>query len=286
MSLFFVDSGCELDSTQIRNLGIECINLPYEINNEVKEFGENFDFDKFYSKLRKGVVLNLCPLKSEEYVKILEPALEGGDDIIVVHSSNEIFSNKGLLDAVATLKDIYPDRLIELIDSKNMSAGTGVVCYELAKMYHSGATIQEIVDASLDIINTTACYMIVDSLEPLSYNGVVDSSLVIGSSLNIKLIIAIDIDGKVRLIDKVSGRKRAIAKLVQIIRQEGKNVADNTIIVSNSNLTSESADLVSTLKEYFGDSLKLIECRITPSNAVLLGCGSMGVAFKVHRKIH
>ena len=66
MSLFFVDSGCDLGFDQIKKLGIESINLNYTINDKEMEFNSEFDYDKFYSKFKKGVCVNyivhsFCP---------------------------------------------------------------------------------------------------------------------------------------------------------------------------------------------------------------------------------
>ena len=91
MSLFFVDSSCELDPQQIKNLGIEIFNLPYSIDGQEKIITDDFDYIKFYSKVRKGVDLKYLPLSEKEYVNIFEPALKGGDDIVYVHSSGQVF---------------------------------------------------------------------------------------------------------------------------------------------------------------------------------------------------
>ena len=286
MSLFFVDSSCDLDVQQIKSLGIECLNISYEINEQDKAFGEDFDFDKFYSKLRKGVVVTSKGLTVDDYVGMLTPALDGGDDIVYVYSSGEVFDNKALLSAQDALKRAYSDRRIEFIDSKNVSIGCGAVCFELAKMYHNGATIDEIVDRSYEIIDSVANYMIVDSLEMLTLTGAIDSSVAVGSTLNVKFIVTIDLDGKFRLIEKVAGRKRAIAKLIQIIRQTGKNVADNPVFISDSGVKEEVSGLVLKLKEYFGQEIIVYQQRISPSNAVVLGNNAISLVFKTNKKIH
>ena len=286
MSLFFVDSSCDLDVQQIKNLGIECLKIPYEINDQSNSFDDNFDFDKFYSKLRKGVVLTSKGLKEKDYIKVLSPALEGGDDIVYVYSSNEVFDDKALKSAQGKLKNTFPDRRIEFIDSKNISAGCGYVCFELAKMYHSGATIDEILDYSYNLIDSVANYIIVDSLEQLTMMGSIDGSVAVGSSLNVKFVVAIDLDGKIRLVDKIVGRKKAIAKVIQSIRQIGRNVADNSIFISSSKADSDIVDLIAKLKEYFGEELMVYSQRITPSNAVVLGNGAISIAFKTGKKMH
>jgi fatty acid-binding protein DegV len=148
---------------------------------------------------------------------------------LYVHASSQIFDTTNLVKAKQKLIEKYPERKFELIDSKNFSSGYGAVCFALAIMYKSGMSIEEIMKEDYKLIDSMACYMVVDSLESISNYGVIDTNAVIGTALNIKSIIAIDIDGKLKLIEKISGRKRAISKLVQLIRQTGQNIVDNPI---------------------------------------------------------
>ena len=286
MSLFFVDSSCDLDAQLIKNLGIECFSLPFKIEGEVKSITDDFDYLKFYSKVRKGVDLSYEALSEKGYIKIFEPALQGGDDIVYVHASSKIFDTKNLVSAREKLLNKYPERKIELIDSKNFSVGYGAVCFKLALEYRNGKTIQEIVDNAYETIDSMACYMVVDSLEPVNNFGAMDCGAVVGTALNIKSILAIDIDGNFRLLEKVSGKKRAVSKLVQLIRQTGKNIADNPLYVCNSHSASDADSLIGTLKEYMGDDFKAVSENLTPSNTIVVGNGVVLVSFPVHKKIH
>ena len=52
MSLLFVDSGCDLSYNHIKMLGIDCINIPYLINDTVLSFSEDFDYEKWLERTR------------------------------------------------------------------------------------------------------------------------------------------------------------------------------------------------------------------------------------------
>jgi DegV family protein with EDD domain len=286
MSLFFVDSSCDLDSQQIKSLGIECFNLPYVLDGELKTLDEDFEFSKFYSKVRKGEGVKYQSLSEKEYMKVFEPALKGGDDIIYVYSSGLIFDSTNVLSAREKLLKKYSERKFELIDSKNFSIGHGNVCFLLGLQYHNGSTIEEIIEYSYDLIDSVACYMVVDSIQPLIVSGIMDENSMVGSALNIKSILAVDIDGSIRLVEKVSGKKRALSKIVQLIRQTGKNIADNPLFIANSHAETDAQYIVDTLKGYLGDEMKVLESNITPSNVSIVGNGAVVVAFRVYKKIH
>ena len=99
MSLFYVDSSCDLDPKYIKNLGIECFDLRYKIDDQEKTITEDFDYNKFYSKVRKGVRVEFLPLSVSEYTKVFEPAMKGGDDVLYVHASSQIFDTTNLVKA-------------------------------------------------------------------------------------------------------------------------------------------------------------------------------------------
>ena len=286
MSLFFVDSSCDLDLQQIKSLGIECFQLPFVLNGEEGCVNPGFDYHKFYSKLRKGIVVSGKNLTEKAYIKIFEPALKMGDDIVYIHASEYVYNTDKLYDAKTKLLELYPDRKFEIVDSKNFSAGYGAVCFLLALAYHNGSTIDEIVEYYHEVKDTIATYFILDNVDNIPDKALINPKTMVGSALNIKTIVAITIDGKIKVVEKISGKKRAIMKLVQLVRQTGENVADNPIFVATSSSTDEIQYLEEKLKEYFGSDLKLFKNYITPTNASIVGNQSVGIAFRVHRKIN
>ncbi len=286
MSLFFVDNSCDLEFEQIRKLGIECFGIPYMINNVEHSFTDDFDYEKFFSKVRKGVVLTTRPLTKKEYVKALEPALKNGDDIVYVYASEKLLDSSALHKAYDTLIKNYPNRKIELIDSKNFSAGLGLVALDLALKYRNGQSVEEISESSYAVKDKIATYMVVKSLENLKLNGVVDGNNLVGSTLNVNYIVAVDYDGEFKVVEKVAGRKKALSKLVQIVRQQGQNINDYTLIVTESQMGSDGADIIDKLKEYYGEEIKVILQKMSPTSTAIAGPGSVAIAFRVSRKLN
>ena len=286
MSLFFVDNSCDLNFEQIHKLGIECFGIPYLINDMEHSFDDDFNYEKFFSKVRKGVVLSHRALTKEEYFQALEPALSGGDDVVYVYASSKIFDYANLEKAKEKLLTKYPERRLELIDSQNFSAGLGMVALELALKYKNGCTIDEIVEHSYQLKSKVATYMVVKSLENLSLNGAVESSNLVGSTLNVNYLVAVDIDGGLRVVEKVSGRKKAIAKLIQTVRQQGQNITDYSLIVTEAQSGTEGEDMIAKLKEYYGEELKVILQKMSPTSTDIAGLGAIAIAFKVHRKLN
>ena len=285
MSLFFVDNGSELTFEQIKSLGIECFNFRYTLNDKVLDFDDKFDYDKFYSKFKKGVCVGLYNYSAQDYVDIFEPCLQQ-DDIIYICGSQDVAFNENLYKARDILTEKYSDRSFKIIESKNFSIGQGIVSYLLALGYKKGDNLEEIENKSFEIRDEIATYFMVDNVEQLYLNNLLPSNSVAGTSLNIKPILTIDIDGKFQVIDKVSGKRKALSTLITYIRQIGKNVADypiGIVYTDNENMAIELKDEILSL---FGEEVKIIMSRMSPVNSAILGRGALGLSFHVHKKVH
>ncbi len=287
MSLFFACSSSDLQYATIKKLGIECVNMPYKKNGTMHCYEENFDYGGFYSKLRKGTDFELAFLSEDDYIQIFEPCMSQGDDIVFVHSSENIVDVSILKNVKNVLEKKYPERKFCLIDSKNISIGEGVVAYLCAMLYRKGETLQSIEEKSLDIINESAFFFATNNSSKLEDNLIIEkTSITGGTALNIKPIWTINIDGKVELFDKVSGKKKCIAKLLEIVRQMGENVVDFPISIVYTYDENSANELREKVVDTFGSDAQVSIERMSPNNAMLLGEDLLGIAFHMHRKLH
>lgn len=287
MSLFFASSSSDLSHLTIKKLGIERINYPYKKDNKLHYFDENFDFAGFYSKVRKGSNFDFANLSEDDLLGIFEPCMAQGDDIVFVHSSENIIDTSAIKNVKIKLEEKYPERKLCLIDSKNISIGEGVVSYLCAMLYRKGEDLRNIEEKSLDIINESAFFFATNSTAKLEDNLIIEKSAITGgTALNIKPIWTINIDGKVELFDKVSGKKKCIAKMLEIIRQKGENVVDYPISIVYTFDELSANDLKAKIQETFGSDAQVIVERMSPNNAMLLGDDILGLAFHMHRKLH
>lgn len=284
MSLFFVDSASELSHEQSKKLGVEYINLPYSIDNDELSFHENFDYEKLYSKHKKGVCINIVAPSVEKYIEIFEPYILQNNDIIYCHSSDSIVSTTNLKKARSILLEKYVARTFELIDSKNISIGQGIVSYLCAIFYRKGGTISEVVEYADKIKKEIALYLVLDSLEHASNNSLLEANYTSGTSLNVKPIVTMDVDGKLQLEERVSGKKKATTKLIEIIRQTGKNVVDYPIGIAYSGMDSEALALKEKLIGLFGKDANIFLSKMSPTTTALLGLNVLALAFHVFRK--
>ena len=283
MSLFFVDSNCDLGAEIIGKLSVECVTFPYSLDDESRTF--DGDYDKLISKSRKLVKIGAGTLTSRNYVSIFEQCFKRGDDVVYLYTSEKIYSTKNLLKAKDKLNKDYPDRKLLLLDTCNFSIAQGLISYEMAMKYRNGATLEELEEYFYKIKNEYALYITMDSTQNLVDGGLVPSTLVSGSGLSVKPILSVDYDGKFQLVEKVSGKKKAAAKLLDYMRKYGSNVADYTVGIVYAEDKSLAEELRTKVIENFGEETKVIVGRFSPNNLSLVGLGGLAVSFHVKKKI-
>lgn len=286
MSLLFVDSTSEISHELAHKLGIEKIDLPINRAGKIERLDEDFDLDKFYSKYKKGVDITNAPLKSEDYVGYFEESFERGDDVTYVHAGSDFIDINAINEAKEILENKYPERKLELIDSKNISIGQGLVSYACAMLYREGLSANEILEQSFAIRDEYAFYFACDNLNTIIDNKLIDTKVSFGTALNIIPIMTINIDGKIELFDKISGKKKMVLKLLEIIRQRGENVADFPVAITYTTDASLALELANKVKEAFGEDTNILIERMSANSVACLGGVGLGISFHVHKKQH
>ena len=129
MSVLICDSNGELWHTRVKELGLDCISMPYSIKGEefFYDLGEKTDFKYFYDSVRGGEIPKTQALNPEDYKRILTPYFERGEDVLYVSFSHKLSGTFAQLDAAyKELKERYPDRKLTVFNTKSISLGAGI----------------------------------------------------------------------------------------------------------------------------------------------------------------
>ena len=287
MYQLFCDSNCELWHTHVKELGLNLIRMPYTLGNEeyFYDMGEKTDFKAFFDQMRAGAVPKTSALNEYAYTEYFEPILARGEDIYYITFSHEMSGTfNAMKNAIAQLKEKYPEREIRFKDTKLISMGAGLIVYYGALKYKEGATMDEM-DAYLDtLVPSFATYFVVDDLTYLHRGGRVSgTSKVVGNMLGIKPILYFNEEGKILNINKVKGFKTALATLVDYLSQKGSELDKYKMYVLHADCEETAKGLVATLKEKFGD-LDIEIQTVGPVIGSHCGPGTIGLAFHAKEK--
>ena len=283
MSRFFCDTNSDLWFTIADELGVDVISMPYSLDGEEKgyDLGRNTDFVDYYYRLGSGADAKTQALNMQNYIDYFEPVLQAGEDIIYVHFSRKMSGTFSQMDnAIAHLKEKYPDRKITTVDTKMISLGEGLMVYEAAMLWKNGATDEEIVKFVEENRNHFALYFTVKDLTQLKRGGRLSAvSYVAGTLLNIKPIIRVDEEGVLNKCETVKGVKTGLKTLADKVKLLGDDVQNHPIIIAHADAPQFADEIESILIQTFGDNLKIWKQYIGPTIAAHCGVGAVGIAF-------
>jgi DegV family protein with EDD domain len=163
-----------------------------------------------------------------------------------------IFSSRlsGTYQSSVIAKEMLTGGRVETLDTKSASVGLGLTVLEAAKMAKDGADLDTVLAKARDMSARMEHIFVVDSLEMLKRGGRISAAqAIIGGMLNVKPVLQIDAEGQIVPLDKVRGWKKALAKLIQVMAERGKNLEQQTIGISHANnreMVEELSQLIKT----------------------------------------
>ena len=281
MSVLLIDADGELWYTRQEELGVDCIKMPYAYNNETYyyDLGKNTDFRRFYDAVRGGTVPTTMALNPQEYVEILEPYFQKGEDVLYVsfsHAMSGTFDH--LQTALKQLKEKYPQRKCTVFDTKSISLGAGIQMEYAAQLKNSGATDEEIISALEKFTDRVAVYFVVDDLNHLKRGGRLSGfAAFAGTLLQIKPILSMDAKGGLSVLQKVTGKKQALRTIADKVAAELTGTEYSVYIVDADD-PSEGDALANMIKEKRPEA-KIVRQAVGPVIGAHCGPGTIGVIF-------
>lgn len=248
MSVIFFDTDCELWYTQAEELGCPVIKMPYTIDGEEKfyDLGKETDFKDFYTRVRSGSMPVTSALNPTQYVEIFEPYFAKGEEILYISFSSEMSGTFNHLEvALKELNEKYKGVKFTRFDTKSISFGGGYQVYFAVKYFQEGHTIDETVEFLKDFTHHVSVNFMVDDLMHLFRGGRLSRmSAFLGSALGIKPILQIPESGKLEVVEKVKGEKKAINYFLARLEENGLELDKYPIVV----LDADNSELAERLK--------------------------------------
>ncbi|MBR1925394.1 MAG: DegV family protein [Clostridia bacterium] len=280
MSIIFSDSGCDISEDIINKYNIKIIKIPICIDDEDYS-KQDISLEEFYKKLRAGADIKTSSINPNIYMEYFEPYLKEGNDIIYVHFSSGVSGTFNFLkDAINTLKEKYPERKIDSIDTLNLTTGSGLLAYEVAKRNYEGMPHKELVVWANQNKNEYSVYFYVDSLKHLKKGGRISAATaVVGSMLQIKPLIHCADNGKLKILGKAIGRKKALAELVNYVKKYGKNILDHPMVIMHADDIVNAEELKKMLLEEISPNLKIRVQLVGTTIGTHCGPGTVAVVF-------
>ena len=234
------------------------------------------DLHDFYERLRSAPELPTTSQPSiGDFLACYEPLLEAGQDIISIHLSAGI---SGTYDAArqahAELAERGYDGRVQVVDSRTVGGGLGLVLLAAAARARTGAELAEVVRHAAQARASLRIWFCLDTLEYLRRSGRIGGAQAwLGGALKIKPILSLE--SQVTPVERVRTSGRAFERMVQYMRELHDDGSD-AWCVQHIQAPGEAQRLVERGREIFGcDPLFMGE--VGPVVGAHAGPGMVGV---------
>ena len=178
---------------------------------------------------------------------------EGKDLLVIAVSSGISTTYQSAMIAASELKETYPQRIINVIDSLSGSLGEGLLLWYACRMRDAGETLSNVTAWLRDHCRRICHWVTVNDLSNLKRSGrLSSSSAFVGTMLDIKPIIKVTEEGKLVSDAKVRGRRASIRMLAQKFAQYRSASEEDVVTIAHGDCPEDAETLAEILKNEYG----------------------------------
>ena len=211
---------------------------------------DTFDGDAFYALL-KNTAVTTTQINPVEYADFFEPFLQEGKDVIYVSMSSGISGScQSATIGAEMLKERYPDRTIEIVDTRGASLGEGLIAVHAAKLRDEGVSTQEAAKRLRVLSERMFNVFTVNDLMFLRRGGRLSNlSAIAGTVLGIKPILKGGEDGQISAFAVVHSRKRSVKALAAQYEAHVVDPEKQTIGIAHAACREDAELLIKLIRE-------------------------------------
>lgn len=251
------DSSADLTQELVEELGIYVLPLSFTIRGTTLEDHpdkRNMSSKEFYQLLRDGEMSTTSAVNMQQYIDLLEPVLREGKDVLILSFTSGLSNTcQASMMAAQELREKFPERKIEVVDTLCASAGQGMLVWYAGKKRLAGESLEAVQTWCEDNKMKVCHWVTVNDLMHLKRGGRISATTALaGTLLQIKPIIHVDDEGKLDTVDKARGRKAALDYLVKKVEDTAIDPQEQTVFLSHSDCREDIEYVAGQLREKCG----------------------------------
>ena len=249
--LLITDSGSDLPYAYYERHKLGFLSIRVTINGQTRDDdgGKTLKYDAFYKAMREGAMPTTSMINPDDYVRYFEPMLADGKDILYLGFSTGLSGScTSAFMAAEELRQRFPDRRVEVVDTLCASLGQGLLVDYARRMRDEGKSLDEVknwVEANKMKLNH---FVMAHDLMHLHRGGRVSrTSAMVGTLIGIKPMIYVNPEGKLIVCGRKRGRKSALEALTTYMDEYASSRELDAIAVSHSDCEADArrvADMV------------------------------------------
>ena len=270
------DSACDLSPALASAAHVTVVPLTIRFGEEELQDRIELSPEEFWRRCKGAATLPETAAPSPgAFQQAFEAAADDGADAVVclTLSSGVSATYQSALAGAAGMAGGPP---IEVVDTRTLTMGQGLICLAAAEAAEGGATLAEVLAGVHDLLGRTKAFGVVDTLDHLQRGGRIGgAAALLGSLLSIKPVVEVR-DGVVEQESKQRTRSRSLQYLI------GKARADaplERLAVANG-----AADDIDVVLKGLADvevAHELVVVDLGPVVGTHAGPGTIGVCYQL-----
>lgn len=273
------DSAADLPDEVLRAHGIRVTPLALVEGDETYRDGVDLTAEEFHARLAAGD--EALPTTSQpapaDFLETWSGAAEDGEAIVAVVLGSTLSGTFGSAEAAAGRFHGAP---VHVVDSLGASLLQGLLVLRAAELAELATPPEEIAEAVRALRARSGILFTVETFDRLLASGRVGRGrALLGSALNIRPVLGVDLDGTVVPVGKAIGRRRVrqalLAAMADRIPDDATRVRFGIVHVACPEIVRPLSD---ELRKRYGE-VEIMVAPATPVIATHLGPGAWGIAW-------
>ena len=237
-----------------RNIWFAPLTFSMEKDGQIEEVLDNFtteeEYVAFYEKVSAGYFPRTAKLNYEGHLEFFtKMAAAGVKDVLHFTISSGLANTVALAtQAAAEVKAQYPQFTVYVVDPLTATVGQGLLAGIAADCRDKGMTAKDAYEYIMGLRQYVQHCIIPNDLLYLKKGGRLSSaSAMVGAVLSIKPMLTFDTEGKLKVVEKCKGMKKAFSKVVDCMSIAPVSPLNKVVVVHTNNY--EGAKELATLIE-------------------------------------
>lgn len=260
---------------------LEIIPMDVQIASKNYSYGPHGDLDinEFYRLLREGNFAGTCQISPFVYTETFETYLTQNKDVLYLSFSSGMSGTyASACMAAKELNDSYPNKVI-CIDTLDASVGLGLLTINALTKQKEGQSIEQVALWAKNQRLSIAHRFTIDTFDHLKHGGRVSSqTAAIGTLLQVKPLLRINEEGKLVVMEKPKGHKKAISAFLSHVLQKINPSMSKELLIGHCDNLEDAKLLKKSINECLPDYNTYIT-DIGPIIGCHTGPGMLAVAY-------
>ena len=252
MSKFILstDTCCDDFKSHLKQNNIEYITMSYICEDEVLHDEANSfeDYENFYNEMRNGKVFSTTGLNVFEVREYFEYLLKKyNSDILHICLSSGLSGTYNIVQSVADELNENSENKIYVFDSLCATQPQNILVQYAKGLRDKEMSANEAMEALNNEVQHFMIYFFLNDLDALKRGGRISGiQAMMGKALQLRPLLTFDSEGKLRVIEKIMGTKKAIKTLMdKLVDQYDENAEfPITLAYAGENYVNELKNLV------------------------------------------